>query len=74
MQQVQATTYPYYYYVPVPVEGDQQGVPMAAFAVETPEPEIVQPKEETQKDVKKDTENQKKKGKTEFTDKSEIRK
>lgn len=68
MQQVQATSpYPYYYYMPVQMEGDQQqGVPMAAYAVETPEPEIVQPKEET-KDVKEcDTENQKKKRKPKF--------
>jgi hypothetical protein len=61
MQQVQT---PYYYYMPVPMEGDQQqGYPMPVF-VETPEPEVVQPKEETKKEVQKcDAENQKKKSK-----------
>lgn len=57
----------YYYYMPVPMEGDQQqGHPMGAFTVETPEPEVVQPKEETTKNVtpKCDTEDQKKKSKT----------
>lgn len=66
MQQVQATSpYPYYYYMPVQMEGDQQqGVPMAAYAVETPEPEVVQPKQETKQEVKEcDAEDQKKKSK-----------
>lgn len=39
---------------------------MTPFAVETPEPEVVQPKEETKKEVKHDAEDQKKKTKPKF--------
>jgi hypothetical protein len=77
--QAQTTAYPYYYYMPVPVEGDQQpAIPLTAFVEsETPKPQEPS-KKEAKKAAKKakklaDAEGQKKQSKI-FNTNPKIRK